>query len=175
MTEEPKVEGTVTGEEKLEETVMGAESERSIADELARMGAQLAAAAKTAWESEERRKLQQEITSGAQRFGQELASAVTKATESEQAKELKTKATKVAEDVQKTDVVEEVRKGILVGLEAINRELGKLLERLESKPEAEDVVEAVAPVTDATGGETVVVAETPVVPDAPGDEETRDA
>jgi hypothetical protein len=171
MTEEPRVDETVTGEEKLDETVVDAQTERSIADELAKMGAQIAAAAKTAWDSEERKKLQSEISTGAQRFGHELSAAVTKATESDQAKELKTRATKVAEDVQKTDVVDEVRKGILVGLEAINRELGKLLERLETKPEAEQAVEAVAPVTDTSAGETVVVAETPVVPDVMGDEE----
>jgi hypothetical protein len=135
------------------------------------MGAQIAAAAKSAWESEERKKLQSEITTGVQRFGQEMTTAINKATDSEQAKELKTRATKVAEDMQKADVVEEVRKGILVGLEAINRELGKLLERLETKPEAEQVVEAVAPVTDTAAGETVVVAETPVVPDVTDDEE----
>ena len=153
MTEEPRAEETVAAEELLEETVLNAKSESSIADELARMAQQLAAAAKTAWESEERKKLQAEITTGVQRFGQELSAAVNKATESEQAKELKTKATKVAEDVQHTDVVEEVRKGLLVGLEAINRELGKLLERIEAKVEE---VEAVAP--------------EPVV-DAPADEE----
>lgn len=168
MTEEPKVESTVTEDETLEETVVDAKSERSIADELARMGAQIAAAAKTAWESEDRKKLQSEITTGVQRFGQEFTTMVTKAADSDQAKEFKTRATKVAEDVQKADVVEEVRKGILVGLEAINRELGKLLERLESKP---GEAETVAPVTDTSGGETVVVAETPVVPDVTGDEE----
>jgi hypothetical protein len=160
MTEEPKVEET-----KTEDT----STQRSIADELARLGAQLAAAAKTAWDSEERKKLQTEITTGMQRFGQELSTAVTKASESEQAKEFKTKAVKVAEDVQKTDVAEEVRKGLLVGLEAINRELGKLLERLETKPGEAEVV---APLTDTAGGETVVVAETPVVPDITGDDET---
>lgn len=169
MTEEPRVEET--GAENVEETVVDAKDERSIADELAKMGAQIAAAAKNAWESEERKKLQGEITTGVQRFGQEMTSAISKATDSDQAKEIKTRATKVAEDMQKADVVEEVRKGILVGLEAINRELGKLLERLETKPEAEQVVEAVAPVTDTSAGETVVVAETPVVPDVTGDEE----
>ena len=112
MTEEPRIEETVTSEEKLEETVVDAKTERSIADELAKMGAQVAAAAKTAWESEERRKLQHEVTTGVQRFGQELTTALTKATESE------------------------------------------------------------APVTDTSAGETVVVAETPVVPDVTGDEET---
>ncbi len=159
MTEEPKVEETTT-----EET----HTERSIADELARLGQQLATAAKTAWESEERRKLQGEITSGVQRFGQEISSAVSRASDSEQAQQLRTRAAKVAEDVQRADVVEEVRKGILVGLEAINRELGKLLERLEPKAAPAEVV---APVTDTAAGETVVVAETPVAPEVTPDEE----
>jgi hypothetical protein len=160
MTEEPKVEETTTEEST---------TQRSIADELAKLGVQLTAAAKTAWDSEERKRLQAEITTGMQKFGQELSTAVTKASESDQAKEFKTKAAKVAEDVQNTDVVEEVRKGLLVGLEAINRELGKMLERLESKPGAAEVV---APVTDTSAGETVVVAENPVVPEVTPDEET---
>jgi hypothetical protein len=160
MTEEPKVDETMGAESK---------TERSIADELARLVEQLAAAARTAWESEERKRMQTDIMTGMQKFGQELTAAVNKASESEQARELRTRATKVAEDVQKTDVVEEVRKGILVGLEAVNRELGKVLERMETKAGEAEVV---APVTDIAEGETVVVAETPVVPEVTPDEET---
>jgi hypothetical protein len=163
MTEEPKVEETVSEEPQ---------TEGSIADELARLGQQLATAAQKAWDSDERRRLQNEITTGVQRLGQELSTAVSKATESEQAKELKTRATRVADDVQKTDVIEEVRKGLLVGLEAINRELGKMLERME--PTAGEA-EVVAPVTDTAAGETVVIAETPVVPDVTPDEENPGA
>ncbi|MGE5601954.1 MAG: hypothetical protein ACM30E_02825 [Nitrososphaerales archaeon] len=159
MTEEPKVEEPI-GEEP--------QAERSIADELAKLGQQLATAAQKAWESDERKRLQNEITTGVQRLGQELSGAMSKAAESDQAKELKTRATKVAEDVQKTDVIDEVRKGLLVGLEAINRELGKLLERMEPKAGEAEVA---APVTDTAAGETVVVAETPVVPDITPDEE----
>ncbi len=166
MTEEPKVDETMGSEE------MGSAgqttTERSIADELAKLGQQLAAAARTAWESEDRKRLQSEITTGVQRFGQEISTAASKAVESDQAKELKTRATRVAEDVQKTDVIEEVRKGLLVGLEAINRELGKMLERMEPKA---GTTEVGSPFTDTTGGETVVVAETPIVPDVTPDEE----
>ncbi len=170
MTEEPKV-GETMGDETVGEgtgTTSTTATERSIADELAKLGQQLASAAKTAWESEDRRRLQGEITTGVQRFGQEISAAVNKAAESDQARDFRTRATKVAEDVQKTDVVDELRKGILVGLEAINRELGKLLERLETTPGEAEVV---APVTDTSGGETVVVAETPIVPDVTPDEE----
>ncbi len=160
MTEEPKFDETTTST-TTEET----KTERNIADELARLGQQLSAAAKSAWESEERKRLQGEIMNGVQRAGQEINAAVNKASEHEQVQQLRTKAVKVAEDVQKTDVADEIRKGILVGLQAINREMGKLLERLESKPGETEV----GPVTDTTGGETYIVAETPVVPDMASD------
>jgi hypothetical protein len=160
MTEEPKVDETTTEEPTT--------TERNIADELTKLGQQLAAAARTAWESDERKRLQNDIATGVQRFGQEISATASKAVESDQAKELKTRATRVADDIQKTDVVEEIRKGLLVGLEAINRELGKLLERMEPRAGESEVV---GPVTDTAGGETVVVAETPVVPDVTPDEE----
>ena len=159
MTEEPKVDETMGEQTK---------TERGIADELTKLAQQLTTAAKTAWDSEERKRLQNEIMTGMQRVGQELTTAINKAAESEQAKELKTRATKMAEDVQKTDVADEVRKGILIGLEAVNRELGKLLERMEPKAGETEVG---APGTGTSADETVVVAETPVVPDTATDEE----
>lgn len=117
MSEEPKVE-------------------RNIADELSKLGKQVADAIKAAWESEDRRKLQSEITEGVQKFGNEVSEAVNKAGESETAKELREKAEKVVEEIRESDVVEDVRKGILGGLDALNKELSKLLEKLESKPAA---------------------------------------
>ena len=116
MSEEPKVE-------------------RSIADELSRLGKQVADAIKAAWESDDRKKLQTEITEGIQKFGTQVSEAFEKASESETAKDLREKAEKVVEDIRESDVVEEARKGVLTGLDALNRELGKLLTKLESKPD----------------------------------------
>lgn len=155
MTEEPQVEETMGGDAMGGDATSDEKTtERSIADELARLGQQLAAAARTAWESDERKRLQNEITNGVQRFGQEISAAASKAVESDQAKEIKTRATRVAEDVQKTDVIEEVRKGLLVGLEAINRELGKMLERMEPKAGEAEVA---APGADVADDEPAVV------------------
>ncbi len=167
MTEEPKVE-EIMGEAPADEAPKAGQN---IADELEKLGQQLAKTAKAAWESDERKKLQTEITTGVQRFGQELSAAFEKATTSDQAKEVKTRAEKVATDVQRIDVVEEMRKGFLVGLEAINRELGKLLERLESKEgEAEAGEPAVADLAAVLTGEAPeppAVPEPPVAPDEP--------
>lgn len=112
--------------------------ERTIVDELARLGKQVSEAIKAAWESDDRKRLQAEIGEGLQKFGKEVNEAMTKASEGETARELRDKAEKVAEDIRESEVVEDVRKGIVTGLDALNRELGKLLEKLEAKPAAEE-------------------------------------
>ncbi len=118
MSEEPKVE-------------------RNITDELSKLGKQAADAIKAAWESEDRKKLQAEITEGVQNFGKEVSEALDKASANETVKDLREKAEKVVEDVRESDVVDDVRKGILTGLDALNKELGKLLDKLEPKPAAQ--------------------------------------
>jgi predicted TIM-barrel fold metal-dependent hydrolase len=138
MSEEPKVD-------------------RNIADELGKLGQQVASAAKTVWESEERRKLQTELTRGIEKFSEELSATLDKAAEREEVKELRVKAEKVVEEVREADVIEEIRKGILAGLEVLNRELGKLVEKLDVTPDVpstiehagEQAVETVAHVTEA--------------------------
>lgn len=107
--------------------------ERTIVDELNKLGAQVADALKAVWESEDRKKLQTEIAEGFQKFGAQVTETVDKVSSHETAKELRGKAEKVVEDIRGSDVAEEVRKGILTGLDALNRELSKLLEKLEAK------------------------------------------
>ncbi len=49
--------------------------EKNIADELNKLGKQVADAIKAAWESEDRKKLQNEITEGLQKFGDQIIHA----------------------------------------------------------------------------------------------------
>ncbi len=129
MSEEPKVEN------------------RSIVDELSKLGQQMATAIKAAWESDDRKKLQAEILDGLQKFGDEATEALDKAGQSETAKDLRVKAEKVTVDVRATSVVEDVRKGVISGLDVLNTELSKLVEKLEPKAEpADETVAAEAPV-----------------------------
>jgi hypothetical protein len=125
-------------------------AEKSIVDELNKMGQQVADAIKAAWESDDRKKLQNEITEGLQKFGDQVTDAAKKASESDAARQMREQAEKVVAEVRESNVTEDIRKGLLNGLEALNRELGKLLEKLENKtppapppaPEAPEAPEA---------------------------------
>ena len=121
----------------------------TITDELSKMGKLVAQAIQAAWESDERKKLEAEVADGLRKFGDEVSAAAKKAGESDTAKQIKTQAEKVAADVQQKDVAGDIRKGLISGLEVINQELGKLVERLEPKkapaePVAEPTAEAAA-------------------------------
>ena len=110
--------------------------ERNIADELSKLGKQMADAIKGGWESEDRVRLQSEISEGLQKLGDEVGEAMRRASSSETAQHLRTQAEKVVEDVRESDVTAEIRKGLLAGLESLNRELGKLLAKLENRQDA---------------------------------------
>jgi hypothetical protein len=141
MSEEPKVEG------------------RSITEELSKLGQQMATAIKAAWESDDRKKLQAEILDGLQKFGDEVTEALDKAGKSETAQDLRVKAEKVATDVRTTGVAEDVRKGIISGLDVLNTELSKLVEKLEPKAEPAD--------QDPAASEAPAEPEAPEAPAAP--------
>jgi phage-related protein len=146
----------------------------TITDELSKMGKLVAQAIQAAWESDERKKLEAEVVDGLRRFGDEVSAATKKAGESDTAKQIKTQAEKVAADMQQKDVAGDIRKGLISGLEVINQELGKLVDRLEPKqapaePAAEGAAEAQAadaePVAEPTAEAPVV--EPPTEPEAP--------
>jgi molecular chaperone GrpE (heat shock protein) len=144
----------------------GNAEEKSISSELARLGKQVADAISQAWESEDRRKLQAEVTVGLETFGDQVSDAMRKASESDAANQLRDETEKVVARVRESDVTAEVRKGLISGLEVINRELGKLVERLEvepqpSTPPAAESAEPVEPPESATSQ---------AAPPAPSDE-----
>jgi len=118
----------------------------------------MAEALRTAWESEDRKKLQAEIVEGMQQFGNEVGEAAKKANESETAKQLKTQAEKMASDLKSSEVTDAVRKSMIGGLEILNQELGKVLERLETKP-------ATGAPAEAAAGEAGASAEAPASPE----------
>jgi hypothetical protein len=114
----------------------GSGEEKTISGELSRLGQQVAEAINKAWESEDRRKVQAEVTTGLESFGSQVSEAMRKASDSEAASQIRDQTEKVVAQVRQSDVTGEVRKGLIAGLEVLNRELGKLVERLEVPPQA---------------------------------------
>jgi hypothetical protein len=124
--------------------------EKSVSSELSRLGKQVADAINAAWASEDRKKLQADVTAGLESFGDQVSDAMRKASESEAARQVRDQTEKVVAQVREGDVTGEVRKGLIVGLEVLNRELGKLVERLETAPPADSAgpVEPAEPGTE---------------------------
>ncbi len=136
----------------------GSQPEKSIVQEFSLFGKQVAEAIRAAWESEDRKKLQAELAEGLQRFETEVNQALDKAGQSDAAKQLREQADKVVADVKESKVTEDARKGVIAGLEVLNRELGKLVDKLESKtvPAAEaEPAESAAPESPSTPAEPV--------------------
>ena len=136
----------------------GSQPEKSIVQEFSLFGKQVAEAIRAAWESEDRKKLQAELAEGLQRFETEVNQALDKAGQSDAAKQLREQADKVVADVKESKVTEDARKGVIAGLEVLNQELGKLVDKLESKtvPAAEaEPAESAAPESPSTPAEPV--------------------
>lgn len=119
-----------------------------IVDEINALGEQLTTAVRALWDSEDARKVRQEISDGFVELGQQIDEAVQKAKESEAAKEFETRVKKTVDKARESDVAGQVQEGLLSGLRQLNEELSKWLGSLErrdapeadvaAEPEAED-------------------------------------
>lgn len=127
----------------------------NIADELSKLGNQVAEALRMAWESEDRRRLQAEVTEGLRRFGDQVEDTAKRVGEGDAARRVREQAEVVASKASQSEVVDEIREGLLNGLQALNRELTRLLNKGEGM-----TVEHQA---------TAVTTETPAAPETPSE------
>jgi hypothetical protein len=115
-----------------------------ILDELNALGEQLVTAVKALWDSEDARKVRQEIGEGFVELGHQVDEAMKTARESEAAKEFETKVKQTMDKARESDVADQVQEGLVTGLHQLNEELSKWLGSL---PPSE------APEAGATEGE----------------------
>lgn len=132
-----------------EETKAPEAEERTIVEELSELGRQLGAAFKAAWESEERRKLQQEIREGLAALGDQLEEAVQTARESEALQELRADLQKAVETARQSEPAQDIGEGLLKGLRQINRQLSRLLASWEKPAAGPEAPEEGASTPDA--------------------------
>ena len=106
---------------------------RDVLDELEALGQQLTKAVKTLWESEESRKLRQDLRQGFVQLGQEIDEAVKSAQESEAAKQFGEQVKETMDKARETDVAGKIEKGLATGLRKMNEEMSKLITSLEEE------------------------------------------
>jgi hypothetical protein len=109
-----------------------------LVDELQSLGHQLVTAVKALWDSEESRKLRQEIGDGFVKLGHQLDEAIKSAQESEAGQEFKESVKETVDKARESDVAGKVQENLVTGLQKLNAELGKMVDSLE---EAEDAPE----------------------------------
>ena len=97
-----------------------------VLDELREMGKNLREALQTAWDSEERKKLQKEIEDGLSEVSSSLSQAVSDFKESGTAQAIKSDVADFQERMRTGEVESKVRTEILDALRTVNNELRKV-------------------------------------------------
>jgi len=114
-------------------------SDSGMLEELHALGQQLSTAVKGMWESEDNRKLRQEIGEGFMELGQQVDAAISTAQESEAAKQFSGQVKEAVDRARESDLADEFERGLATGLHELNRGISSFLASTESKaPVAED-------------------------------------
>lgn len=118
------------------------------------LGQRLVSTARSAWQSEQRQGLQQEITDGLRTVRDQLNEAVDNVRTSARAQgvtdTVKEQVTKASETARSNELVDELRSGFASGLRELNEQLRRLSERLERRDDAPSAPGAPG-ATSATG------------------------
>lgn len=115
--------------------------ESDLRDEFRNLGENLKQLFNSAWESEERQKLQQDIKDGMKEIGEVLDDFAEDVRSSDVGESIRREANDFGERVRSGEVEEKVRQGISDALQALNSELQKATDKFSSTVEgqAEDV------------------------------------
>ena len=108
--------------------------ESDLHSEFEQLGQNLKAALKTAWESEESRKLQAELKSGLAALEVGLRQAAQEVTTGETGQRFKAEVEDLGERVKSGQVESQLRKDLLSALRTVNSELQKMSQRGGSEP-----------------------------------------
>jgi len=108
-----------------------------VVEELNELGKKLGDALRTLLDSPQRQEIEEDVREGLQTVVSEINEALTKARSTEVARDVEQQAGKVIDAVRASKVTEEARAGLFKGLQTLNTELDKLVERLQTKTEPE--------------------------------------
>jgi len=127
--QEPKVTADPTGETTSNREDLTAQFQE--------LGQRLVSTARSAWQSEQRQELQQEITDGLRTVRDQLNEAVdtarTSARNQNVGETVKEQVGKASETLRSNDLLDELRTGLATGLRELNEQLQRISERLERR------------------------------------------
>ncbi len=120
--------------------------EENLTEEFRQLGRNLISALQTAWESPERKRLQQEVISGLNELGDTLRKEADVLSSSETAKKFKTNVEQIGEQIRSSEPQTKIRQELLGALRTANLELQKVIERWSEDQAASS--EATPPMED---------------------------
>jgi hypothetical protein len=118
--------------------------ESEVLDELQNLGEQLVDAVKTLWESEDSRRLRDDIGQGFTDLGQRIEGAISSAKDSEAGHRFEEQVKETVEKARESDVTSKLEEGLVTGLRELSDGLAKLVESMQPAAEAEEEPEAEA-------------------------------
>lgn len=131
--EEEDVDQLKAGEKKSQEPDLVAEFQT--------LGRTFAEAFESAWNSEERKRVEQEVRAGVQSFADEVDKVIREAKGSSAGERMKSEASEMASKVESSDIGRRALEGISQGLTWVSVEMGRLAEQLQPKETAEEDLE----------------------------------
>ena len=120
--------------EDLDEAVKAEGGQTDIADELRNLGRQFAETVQSAWNSDERQRLEKDFREGFKNFSEEVNKVFSEIKSSPAAQKVREEAVKV----DSTEVAQKTKSAVSSGLQWLSRELSELSEKLnQEEPPAE--------------------------------------
>jgi len=108
-------------------------SEESLADEITNLGQNLIKTLHAAWESPERKKLQQEIETGLSELAQTLQQEADTFAESPTGQRMKSDLDELRQKVRNSEAEAKIRSELLEAFKVVNTELQKVASRLSTE------------------------------------------
>lgn len=111
-------------------------SSQVLVDELTRLGHKFAEVVEVAWNSEQRKKIEEDLRAGLERLADSMETGIKRAGESKEAQELRNAAEDVAEKVRSSKVAADLGDALSQGLRSLSEQLDKLSEEIRKKGSA---------------------------------------
>ena len=122
---------------------------QEVLDELGRLGTKLVEVVQSAWQSDERKRIEGELKSGLSAVVDSIEDGLDQVSKSEQTKELINKAeetaTNIGDKMRESQFASDMASGLLQGLRALSDQIDKVADDFQSNTDKAQDVEVVDP------------------------------